>query len=163
MELDTIHKYWAAMKKWIKIPGSIQRGHQIASGLASDSPYPRGSIEMQVPNFKRLGLDLSSYYAGTLNIFIKPHSFIMHNPMYTFRDVRWAPDFPPDDFSFSPCSITLGDRWYPSYVSYPHPETKTNHFHDGSTLEIMSQYIPLAAFGDQVLLKLDPEEILLNS
>ncbi len=39
----------------------LVQGHGVASGKAV-SPYPKGTIEMQLPFFAALGLDLSSYW-----------------------------------------------------------------------------------------------------
>ncbi len=51
------------MQKWQGVEGIIERGHQVASGMASDSPYPKGTIEMQTPFFQNLGLDLSAFFS----------------------------------------------------------------------------------------------------
>ena len=53
--------------EWILVEVIIKQGHQVASGLAKDNPYPRGTIEMQIPFFQQLGLDLSSFFLGTFN------------------------------------------------------------------------------------------------
>jgi hypothetical protein len=52
--------------------GCLRPGHQVASGLAVNNPYPAGTIAMQTPFFKALGLDLSGFYVGTLNVSIAP-------------------------------------------------------------------------------------------
>lgn len=38
---------------WKIVEGVVKEGHQVASGMAKDSPYPRGTIEMQLPFLKR--------------------------------------------------------------------------------------------------------------
>jgi hypothetical protein len=148
---------------WIIITGTIKQGHQIASGQAKDSPYPRGSVEMQLPYFAERGLDLSQFYVGTLNISIKPHTFEFVAPAITYRNVKWIEGFPPEDFSFSKCYISYDDRWYPGYVYYPRPETKTRHFHDNSTIEIITVRIQNIGYGDQVQLKLNGAEFRLKA
>src|SRR6185503_17786920 len=92
-------------EKWIRISGIVDRGHQVASGMASDNPYPNGTIKMQIPFFKERGLDLGSFFQGTLNVSISPNSFEMKLPEYTFRKVAWTTLHPPEDFSFSRCKI----------------------------------------------------------
>jgi len=148
------------MTKWQIINGIVKRGHKIASGEADNSPYPKGSIEMQAPLFKKLGLELDRFYSATLNISINPSTFVMHKPEFTFRNVRWAPGFRPEDFSFSRCSINYDDLWYEGVVYYPHPETKIGHFHDVSLLEIITKRIPRIKYGEQVQVKLNIDEII---
>jgi hypothetical protein len=70
------------------IEARLTRGHRVASGLATDSPYDRGTIEMQTPYFQKLGLDLSGYYRGTLNPNISPFIAEIKKPQYTFKGVK---------------------------------------------------------------------------
>ncbi len=70
------------MQKWQTVEGIIKRGHQVASGMARDSPYLQGTIEMQTPFFQKLGLDLSAFFPGTLNISISPKTFTLQQPEY---------------------------------------------------------------------------------
>ena len=56
-------------------PAVLLEGHGVASGQALNagqlktSPYPKGTIAMQAPLFAALGLDLSPFWPGTLNLF----------------------------------------------------------------------------------------------
>ena len=147
---------------WIKVKGIIKQGHQVASGMAEASPYPRGSIEMQVPFFEELGLDLRPFFLATLNISISPYQFTLKNPGYTFRNVRWNPEIPAEDFSFSRCQLIFRGTTYQGWVYYPHPETKPQHFQDSSTLEVIFPYIADIGYGDFVELKLNNLEIILE-
>ena len=63
---------------WIE--GVVQQGHGVASGMNSESPYPTGTIATQSPFFKNLGLDLSSYWQGTINLSFKPLELVLHKP-----------------------------------------------------------------------------------
>ena len=54
------------------------------------SPYPNGTIRMQAPVFKALGLDLSGCYFGTLNIDFAPLEVSLVNPDHLFEKVHWA-------------------------------------------------------------------------
>lgn len=148
---------------WQVVLGVVQQGHQIASGRASDRPYPQGSIEMQIPYFKALGLDLSSMFRGTLNVSIHPYQFVVQHPAYTFRQVRWTEAHPPEDFSFSPCQLYFRDRSYNGFIYYPHPETKRTHFQAPSILEILAPPISEIRYGDALELGVNPAEILLSS
>ena len=75
--------------QWHRISGTVQPGYRVASGTSDRSPYPKGTIEMQMPFFRELGLDLSPYFLGTLNVAIAPFRFEMKLPKYTFRKIRW--------------------------------------------------------------------------
>ena len=144
------------------ISAEIKRGHKVASGLADNSPYPEGSIKMQTPYFKTNGIDLSDYYPATLNLSITPHTFRMLNPEFTVRNVHWAEGFDAEDFSFSRCEIVFNEQRYSGLIYYPHPETKLDHFHSASVIEVISHYIPNIHYGDSVTLKYHPSQISID-
>jgi hypothetical protein len=148
--------------QWVKVDGQVEPGHQIASGRSPTSPYPAGSLELQIPYFKELGLDLTPYYRGTLNISIRPYTFTLTHPQFTFHQVKWIEGFPPEDFSFSPCKLTFQGYTYDSWIYYPHPETKTRHFQDPAILEIIAPHISNITYGHKVKLLLNTQEIELN-
>ncbi|MBE9157650.1 hypothetical protein IQ265_12555 [Nodosilinea sp. LEGE 06152] len=149
-------------RTWQKVNGIIQQGHQVASGAALDRPYPAGTIEMQTPFFKALGLDLSGYFPGTLNVSISPHTFQLTNPKFTFRQVEWTDRHPPEDFSFSRCRLLLEDSAYDSWIYYPHPETKKRNFQNLSILEIIAPPIPNIQYGDRVAIEYNPLELFID-
>lgn len=142
-----------------QISGILKSGHRVASGMADDSPYEKGTLEMQLPFFKALGLDISKFYLGTLNIDIAPHTFEVVKPQYTFRNVKWHWDYPTEDFSFSPCELIFQDTTYEGLVYYPHPETKIGHFQDPSIIEAIALPLPNINYGDQIAIALNPSEI----
>jgi len=148
-------------ENWMTIRGLVVRGHQVASKRSAW--YPRGTIEMQVPFFKELDLDLTLFYSGTLNISVSPSTYFMVKPKYTFRKVKWTTAHPPEDFSFSPCWITYKKIKYESWIYYPHPETKARHFQDSSVLEVIAPRIPDITYNDAVDIEVDPAEVLLRS
>jgi hypothetical protein len=141
------------------VAGIIVEGHRVASGSSTDYPY--GTIEKQMPFFKELGLDLTRFYPGTLNVSIAPRRFALLRPEYTFRQVAWTELHPPEDFSFSPCKIRFIGRKYAGYIYYPHPETKIRHFQNPSLIEVIAEHIPNMAYGDQVELEVNSQEIRL--
>jgi len=149
------------INNWQVVAGVVRQGHQVASGWANDSPYPIGSIAMQIPYFQELGLDLSALFKGTLNISIDPAIFVMQQPIYTFREVDWTANHPPETFSFSPCHLVFQSLQYQGFVYYPHPETKQRHFQNADILEILAPPIAGIGYGDRVELALNPTEILI--
>ena len=146
----------------ITISGIIKPGHQVASGMAANSPYAQGTIAMQLPYFQKLGLDLSGYFLGTLNIAITPHKFQIIKPKYTFPLVKWHPDYPAETFSFSPCQVIFKEIQYDGLIYYPHPETKIGHFQADSILEAIAPAIPILKYGDKVQLRVNSLEIAIN-
>ena len=143
----------------VSVLGTIKPGHQVASGRAKDSPYARGTIEMQLPFFRNLGLDLGGFFWGTLNISLAPHSFEVLEPQYTFPLVKWHPDYEAETFSFSPCELVYRDNNYQALIYYPHPETKLGHFQDDSIIEAIAPPIPEIQYGDEIELKVRENEI----
>ena len=86
------------------VKGKLIKGYGVASGGASDSPYGKGSIELQQPYFKSLGLDLSGYFKGTLNLDISPYRFEILAPDYHFEAINWYPGVV-ESFYFVSCRI----------------------------------------------------------
>jgi hypothetical protein len=150
------------MTEWVQVKGIIRPGHQVASGQSPQSPYPQGTIALQTPFFQSLGLDLTAFFAGTLNVEISPYSYQILAPEYTFLAVDWSACHPPENFSFSPCYLNhQGDR-YRSLVYYPHPETKRSHFQNPNLLEILSPFITDLTYGQEVTLELNSQVICLQ-
>jgi hypothetical protein len=147
---------------WISVPGAVMRGHQVASGAGTDSPYPHGSISMQLPFFKALGLELGAMHPATINVSITPLRFALLAPQYTFKAVAWTHLHPPEDFSFSACLLEHQGSQHAGWIYYPHPQTKQAHFQPASTLEILAPHISGMAYGSRVLLRLNPAEIAIN-
>ncbi|MFM7599958.1 MAG: hypothetical protein ACKO7R_01980 [Pseudanabaena sp.] len=143
----------------LTINGKLIQGHQVASGKSLTSPYPQGTIAAQIPFFKKLGLDLSPYFQGTLNVDISPYIFKVNNPQLTFAQLNWTQLHPPEDFSFSPCQILYNDGSYEGWVYYPHPETKIRHFHNPSVMELIVVPIPKIKYGDLLQIVINPFEI----
>jgi len=142
---------------WTSVRGIIVQGYRVASGPSKDYPY--GALDRQRPIFKSRGLDLSGYFNGTLNIDIRPHTFKLIKPEYTFHHVEWTDLHPPEHFSFSRCKVIHKIVQYEGWVYYPHPETKLRHFQNPSLLEVIAYEIPEIKYSDEVQVLVNPEEI----
>lgn len=142
------------------ISGIVVQGHQVASRRSEH--YPRGTIEMQTPYFKELGLDLSSYYQGTLNLSIAPARMKVKRPTYEFRGVGWTTAHPAEDFSFSQCEIQYRGEKYSGWIYYPHPETKERHFQDPTTVEVIAPMIEGIKYGDEVRIEVNSDEVTIE-
>jgi hypothetical protein len=145
------------MPAMLSLHGIVVQGYRVASGPSKDYPY--GALERQRPIFKSRGLDLSGYFNGTLNIDIRPHTFKLIKPEYTFHDVEWTDLHPPEHFSFSRCRVMFREIEYEGWVYYPHPETKLRHFQNPSLLEVIARPIAGIQYGDRVGVLLNSAEI----
>ena len=96
----------------------LLEGHGVASGQALDpvhlkrSPYPKGTIAMQLPVFAALGLDLSPFWPGTLNLSFSPVELQLRNPDYFFQDLKWTHLHPPETFRFACLIAFYWSLWF---------------------------------------------------
>ncbi|MEO1095845.1 MAG: hypothetical protein AAFX01_13200 [Cyanobacteria bacterium J06638_28] len=148
------------MTSWIKVKGIVTVGHGVASGKSSSHRFPQGTIRMQAPFFAERGLSLKGYFMGTLNLSITPKEYQIKQPRFTFRDVKWSPDSPAEDFSFCDCRVVLDNQKVMNgLIYYPHPETKPEHFQDPDILEILVGFIESLSYGDELLIEVNEEQI----
>jgi hypothetical protein len=140
-----------------KINGIVRRGYQVASRPSKEYPY--GSLEKQLPYFKALGLDLSPYFMGTLNISIAPFRFEIIKPAFTFEFVEWTDLHPPETFSFAHCNLIFNEQTFAGWVYYPHPETKKNHFQHNSLIEVITYKIAEIEHDSLLMLEVDTSEV----
>ncbi len=140
------------------VPGVVVRGHGVASGRAGDPRFPGGTLTLQAPHFKALGLDLSEFHIGTINVDCAPLSFRPGPDALLFEHVKWHPDVPAEMFSFARVSITHRGVRHPALVYFPHPETKPEHFQPGGVAEIIAPRIERLAYGDAVMLESTPDQ-----
>ena len=143
------------------ITGTIIQGHQVASGKAKDPRFPNGTLALQAPIFATKGFTIDTYHPGTINVSIAPLTYEILKPIRTFRNVKWHPDTPPEDFSFFNCRIRLADDtdYIDALVYRPHPETKPEHFQNPSVLEIIAPRMEGIAYGMKVGLELMEEQL----
>ena len=107
---------------------------------------------MQSPFFRALGLDLSNFHKGTLNLSVYPCAFSLGKPLYFFPKVKWSPSLPPENFSFFSCDLQLpGEKLaYSSLIYWPHPSTKPEFHQDPHVIEVIAPFIDMAAYGLEV-------------
>lgn len=144
----------------IGIEGIVKKGYGVASGRARNPRFPQGTIEMQKPFFRELGLDLEGYFPGTINLSIAPHRYRIRQAKHTFKNVKWSSDAPAEDFSFFDCRIipTSGEAIAGS-IYYPHPETKPEHFQSPDILELLAPYISDLTYGSKLTIEVDRTQI----
>lgn len=145
-----------------QISGTLVKGHQVASGVNPESPFPDSTIRLQLPHFAARGLELDGVFAGTLNLSIAPATFELLKPEVTLRDLVWLDRFHPEDFSFLRCQLAFGHQSYCAWLYYPHPQTKTMHFHDNTVMELLARKIADIGYGDTLTLGYDPSKLLIR-
>lgn len=153
---------WEDLREWLPprvVSGTVIKGHGVASGRAGDSRFPGGTIAMQIPYFKALGLDLSSFHPGTANVDCAPWAFRPGPDALLFERVKWHPDMPAETFSFAKIRLMHKGKDYPAYIYQPHPETKAEHFQPGCAAEVIAPKIGGLAYGDPVAIESDPGQI----
>jgi len=148
---------------WQKVPARILEGHRVASGLNGNPSYPGGTLKMQQPVFQKLGLDLSEYYPGTLNVSVAPLKYRVVKPRMTFHNVHWHPDDPPEDFSFFDARLLReGESSVAGFVYYPHPETKPKHFQASDVLEFLFPFVGGLEYGMNITLEIPTEQMVVE-
>ena len=137
-------------------------GHGVASGRAANSPYPQGSIAMQMPFFKVLGLDLGNCWPGTLNVSIAPHTWALLRADHCFERLEWTHLHPPETFSFVQVQLTWRNQFAAAWLYRPHPETKAAHHQAASLREIIAPRLEGLEYGDQVTLEFADGAVLVR-
>ena len=151
------------MGNWIQIKGVVKKGYGVASGQSANPRFPQGTIEIQKPFFQDRGLNLDVYFPGTINFSISPYKYEIKKSKYTFKDVKWSPNDPAEDFSFFDCRILLRSKETVSgLIYYPHPETKPEHFQSPDILEIMAPYISDLKYGDGLIIEVDSQQMVIG-
>ena len=139
----------------------ITRGHGIASGKTNDARFPRGTLSMQAPFFRDLGMDLSKFFTGTLNLSVHPLSYRLGTPLHSFPQVKWTTSLPAENFSFYSCQVRMLDETVPldALVYWPHPSTKPEFHQDPHVLEVLAPRIERVEYGKEMELSADPESL----
>ncbi len=157
----------------------IKQGYRVASGRAFEGHDQRfnadgGTIRLQIPKFRELGLDMERYFggkvdeafvAGTLGCDIRPRKMTILRPEYHFKSVRWTDKFDIDrpgfaeDFYLSEAAILFNEKNFKALIYIPSPETKPAHFHPPTTIEVIAQKIDGIGYGDRVTLLYAPQAI----
>lgn len=144
--------------EWVKVPGIVVDGYGVASGR-DHVRFPGGTIRAQLPHFRARGVHLYGVFPGTLNISIAPLSLSVVEPRHTLEQVSWWPGIPAETFSFSPCRLLAAETIHDGTIYYPHPETKPDHHHPPTVVEVLAPFIEGLVSGSPVELWLNPEEI----
>ena len=146
------------------ITARLMQGHRVASGLNGNPRFPGGTLLMQQPHFLALGLDIGVFHRGTLNVSIAPNIYWVVKPRLTFRDVKWHPTEPKEDFSFFDFRL-VGPMREPvaGLIYYPHPETKPEHFQAPDVLELLLPFVDGLHYGMELRLEIPAEQMVIEA
>lgn len=117
---------------------------------------------MQAPHFAKLGLDLSRYHPGTLNVSIAPRQYRVLQPWRTFERLQWHPVEPAETFSFFEALLRHSGQCHDALIYLPHPETKPEHFQSADVLEVLAPWIDDLGYGVTVELEINPAQMVLE-
>ena len=151
--------------RWVRC--RLVAGHGVASGRATTSPYPAGTIHLQAPFFAARGIDLAPFFAGTLNLEAPRGHWRLSDPDAHVEAMEWTDRHPPETFSFWRCRLRVvaepasADPAHlatglAALIYYPPPETKRAHHQAPSCLEVLAPWIPGLHPGMELDLGVDP-------
>jgi hypothetical protein len=74
-------------------------------------------------------------------------------PKFTFKQVKWHPTDPAEDFSFFDVRVAQETAHDVSgYIYFPHPETKPKHFQSPNVLELLLPFLSSIGYGARLRL-----------
>lgn len=118
---------------------------------------------MQGPYFQAMGLDLSRFHPGTVNVRIAPYSYRVGTPRATYRAVKWHPVAPAEDFSFFDIRVKTTDGEVVDGLVYrPHPETKPEHFQATDVLELLLPWVEGIRYGSVLELATQRDQLAID-
>lgn len=148
---------------WQTVSARIVEGHRVASGLNGNPQFPGGTLKMQAPFFRALGLDLDAFHRGTMNVSISPCRYRVLKAPTTFRQVKWHPTEPAEDFSFFDVQLQRANGVaVAGKIYYPHPETKPAHFQAPDVLELLFPFVEGLCGGDEIQLRIPAEQMIIE-
>jgi len=143
------------------VDGVIVQGHRVASGLCGDERFPEGTIRAQIPEFKKLGLNLEPYFPGTLNVDVSPFIFVKREPWKCFPGIDWCKYFDPENFSFFRVQLEFEANTWDGLIYLPHPSSKPDdHPASVGVVEVLAPKIEGLKYGASVKLRVRNSECI---
>lgn len=119
---------------------------------------------MQSPHFLVRGFDLGIYHLGTVNVSIAPCRYRVAKARQTFRNVKWHPTEPAEDFSFFDVRLLRPEgQAIAGCIYYPHPETKPAHFQPPDMLELLLPFVKDLSCGMELRLEIPAAQMVIET
>ena len=145
----------------MKIKGVISPGHGVASGQSGDLRYPGGTLKLQLPYFRKKGLNLTPYFLGTINLDIAPNQFEIGTPKLFMEKIKWSEYIPPENFYFFDVVLYRDKEVYEGLIYMPDPETKVEHEQHASILELLLPKINGLSYGETVEIEIQDSQLFI--
>jgi hypothetical protein len=146
------------------ITARLVEGYRVASGQNNNPRFPGGTLRMQTPHFQALGFDISGFYLGTLNVSIAPLNYRVVKPKSTFKNVKWHPVEPAEDFSFFDVrAVFPGRPAIEGVIYFPHPDTKPEHFQQPDILELLLPFTEGLHYGMDLTLEIVRDQMVVEA
>ena len=143
----------------MRIKGKVIPGHGVASGIGEDSRYPDGTLRQQIPYFLKHGLDLNSYFLGTINLDIAPYQFKIGNARLFLKNIDWSDYIPPENFFFFDVEAYRDQEVFEGLIYMPDPATKKDHAQKESVLELILPKIDDLHYGDTLVISVPSDQM----
>jgi hypothetical protein len=131
------------------VSGVVVAGHGVASGRSAHSPYPAGSIALQAPFFRAHGIDLSRFFAGTVNVDVAPHEPVPAAGAVFDGRLRWFEAIE-ERFVLSRAWLRVHGIEHEGLWYWPDPATKPAHVQRRTVVELLMPWIEGLAPGAAV-------------
>ncbi|MFD2588341.1 hypothetical protein ACFSQJ_15495 [Croceitalea marina] len=143
----------------MRIKGIIKAGYGVASGKGKDERYPEGTLKRQFKYFLELGLDLSNYFMGTINLDISPYTYELGEPKHFFEEINWSKHIPPENFYFFDVSLHFQGKVHQGLIYMPDPKTKEEHVQKPSILELLLPKVEGLNYGQAVDIEINEHQL----
>lgn len=114
-------------------------------------------------HFQKLGLDLSPYFIGTINVDISPRTFELGSPKHFFAEVDWSPHIPSENFYFFDVTLFVHEKAYQGLIYMPDPQTKVEMEQSSTVLELILPPVEQVEYGSQVEIEVMEKQIVIKS
>lgn len=132
--------------------GTLIQGHQVASGLASNCPWPGGSVARQLPLMGLHGVPVTRLFSGTLNVALACRE-VPYPEQFEFDFVLdWRAPDKPTHFRLHRLIVEFAGRRYQGW-SYRkiYPDGYVSiHPQPANVIEILAPQIDGIQYGDRV-------------
>lgn len=142
-------------------PGTVVRGHRVASGLGGDPRFPEGTIRPQLAAFGQLVPGFAEWLGGaphpaTINVRLEGGTIRLGEPEHRTGPVSWTDHFPPENFLLSRCLLEHGGMQHPAFLYVPDPATKPDHHQPADIMEVLAALVPGLSYGAGVAIGRSP-------